>query len=118
MSRPDHYEKQAQLSDAECRQKESAREDQTVTDSLSAHPGPLHIAHGEGKGGSSKIKVILKGLRQSVRRPDLCTVVVAVTEPLQLEGVVGWVQGGGLKAQHGSIWGTRITALNQLKVLG
>lgn len=71
-----------------CRQKESAREDQTVTDSLSAHPGPLHIVHGEG-GGSSKIKVILKGLHQSLRKPDLCTVVVAVTEPLQLDGVVG-----------------------------
>lgn len=47
--------------------------------------------------------------------------VAAVTEALQLEGVGGGDgETGGLgrlKAQHGSIWATGITALNQLKVL-
>lgn len=61
---------------------------------------------------------------QSLHRHDLHTVVVAVTEPFTQRGLEGvgcvYRMGvGGLKeALHGSIWGTRITALNQLKVLG
>lgn len=68
------------------------------------------------------MKVILKGLHQSPGGADLCAVVAAVTEALQLGGFGGWWwwkgrEVGGLKAQHGSIWATGIIALNQLKVL-